>query len=143
MNTDMTPERYRVTDKDGREIRRGDGVTSFRGIAAVFEKVIAGPTLGSSAKVKVMNSPDFPMYQYNANVFGLTVERVSEKRIPDTKDDEDVVTIHWTVTATTHYSAKVSPELAEQARDEADYLADLETTETETGYAVTDREVDQ
>jgi hypothetical protein len=73
---------YRVTDKDGNEIHRGDIVTDFRGETATFRYVSRGPDIGKSAKVvveRVYNGPPTNGYgmpgqhENYAGVFDLTV----------------------------------------------------------------------
>lgn len=78
----MTPVRYSVTDKSGKEVRRGDTVTDFRGRVATFNYVSRAPIPGKSAKVIVTEAYQGPtgavqhygsQREYYAGVFDLSV----------------------------------------------------------------------
>lgn len=59
--------RYVTRDKDGREVKVGDTVTSFRGETMVFQGVTRPPMAGKSAKVLADGR------EYYAEVFDLTI----------------------------------------------------------------------
>ena len=68
---------YRVTDKNGHEIRKGDIVTSFRGEAHTFVMVSRGPEYNGTAKVIVRNPANASRtLEYYERVFDLKVEAV-------------------------------------------------------------------
>lgn len=69
---------YVVTDEEGRVVKPGDTVTSFRGENAEFVRVARGASLGHSALVEVFwkgTEVSVPTtHTYYAQVFGLSVE---------------------------------------------------------------------
>lgn len=70
---------FRVTDKTGREINRGDIVTDFRGEEWIFEYVSRGTEYNGTAKVVVNFSAvekHFGSREFYDRVFGLKVERI-------------------------------------------------------------------
>jgi hypothetical protein len=64
----MQATEYRVVDRQGSPVRKGDPVTDFRGDSGTFTGVSRGPEGGRTAKVIVDGA------EYYASVWGLTVE---------------------------------------------------------------------
>lgn len=69
--------KYRVTDKAGNEIRKGDTITDFRGDTATFDLVTRGTEYNGTAKIGYTQprdgKPSWSGESY-ARVWGLTVE---------------------------------------------------------------------
>lgn len=64
---------YRVTDKQGKSVKRGDTVTSFRGENFTFISVSRGPEYNGTAKVIVGIPGEGHTREYYDRVFDLTV----------------------------------------------------------------------
>lgn len=67
---------YKVTDKHGHEIVRGDKITDFRENDWIFLGVSRGPEFGGTPKVMVTNdlADRHAERQYYATVFLLSIE---------------------------------------------------------------------
>lgn len=63
---------YRVTDKNGNEVNKGDTVINFRGEKEIFEGVTRGVEYNGTAKVILSGTECY------ASVASLTVETISE-----------------------------------------------------------------
>lgn len=87
---------YRVTDKDGRDITKGDTVTDFRGVQWTFDLVTRGVEYNGTAKVGVHLGAC--QQDFYAQVFDLDVVTLLEITVRRTEyvptSDGDRVTRH-------------------------------------------------
>jgi hypothetical protein len=91
---------YKVTDKNGKEIKEGDSITSFRGEAAKFNSVTRGVEYNGTAKVSVTWDSDGSNREYYAGVFNLNVVTLNEKT-----DEPIFITYEVTIKAPNEDSA--------------------------------------